>query len=312
MTRSVVTFGESMGVFRSLDQGSPNPSHFGFGFGGAESNVAIALARLGQESTWVGRLGADLVGDRIERDLRAEQVQALIVTDTASTGLMVKEQRMPGHSKVTYFRRFSAGSRLRPEDLPTGLIEGSALLHVTGITAAISSTARDTVFTAVERALASGVLVSFDVNHRSSLWLDEEPSEAYRWITQRSNIVFANTDEAALFVDGSTPQELAQNIANLGPDQVIIKLGAEGCYALIDQAEVEEPAIAIQPHDTVGAGDAFVAGYLADLLAGASVQDRLRTAVACGAFACLGPGDWESSPRRKEIASLVATDPVSR
>jgi 2-dehydro-3-deoxygluconokinase len=92
----------------------------------------------------------------------------------------------------------------------------------------------------------------------------------------------------------------------------VIKLGADGCAALIDGIEYRESAIPITPVDTVGAGDAFVAGYLAEFVAGASVQARLKLAVQTGAFACLASGDWEGLPRRHELMLLEAEEPVSR
>ena len=101
-------------------------------------------------------------------------------------------------------------------------------------------------------------------------------------------------------------------IAALGPTEVIIKLGADGCHALIDGRELRMPAIPITPIDTVGAGDAFVAGYLAELLADATPEARLATAVHAGAFACLGPGDWESLPTRDDLRGTAGSDPVAR
>ena len=106
--------------------------------------------------------------------------------------------------------------------------------------------------------------------------------------------------------------ELARYIKELGPTQVVIKLGASGCFALVDGVEYVEPAIPIQTVDTIGAGDAFAAGYLAELVAGRSVASRLRTAVTTAAFACLAVGDWEGLPRRTELALLNSSDPVTR
>ena len=115
-----------------------------------------------------------------------------------------------------------------------------------------------------------------------------------------------------MLAEGSDPAERARGIAALGPAQVVIKLGADGCHALLDGATFDVPAIPVTPVDTVGAGDAFVAGYLAELLAGVPPQVRLELAVRAGAFACLGPGDWESLPTRDDLRLLDRTDPVSR
>lgn len=310
---SVVTIGETMGLFRATSVGSlAQVSDFHLGIGGAESNVAIGLARLGVASTWIGRVGRDGVGERVLRELRAEGVNlATVIDQDARTGLMVKERLTPVNTSVTYYRSGSAGSRLSPDDLPEGLIEGAAVLHVSGITPALSRSAANTITAAIDRAVAAGVAVSFDVNHRATLWADH-PAEVYREIASRATIVFAGDEEANLIVEGATPAELATAIARLGPSQVIIKLGPEGCLALIDSAVHSVAAIPITALDTVGAGDAFVAGYLAELVAGSPPETRLATAVRTGAFACLGPGDWESYARSDELRLLDGGDPVAR
>ena len=310
----VVTLGETMGLFRAGSVGSlAHVSDFQLGIGGAESNVAIGVARLGGPATWIGRVGPDGLGERVLRELRAEGVTVHgVVDETARTGLMVKERRTADTVRVSYYRAGSAGSRLSPADLDHAAIEAADILHITGITAALSESAAATVDAAIEVAVAAGVPVSFDVNHRATLWADGRAAEVYRGLAGRASIVFAGEDEARMLAPGATPLELALAIAELGPTQVIVKLGAAGCTALIDGVTHSLPAIRVTAIDTVGAGDAFVAGYLAELVAGVPAEGRLATAVRTGAFACLGPGDWESYALRSELAMLDGGDPVSR
>lgn len=307
--KPVVTLGETMGLFRAA---SPGPlatvSDFEFGIGGADSNVAIGLARLGTPVRWVGRVGADGIGDRIVSELTREGVEVLATKDpSAATGIMVKEQGTTDARPVIYYRSNSAGSRLTPDDVASADIENAALLHITGITPALSESASDAVLSAVRVAEAAGVPISFDVNHRGSLWQGRDHADVYRQLAASADIVFAGDDEARILVpDAESPEELARGIAALGPGQVIIKLGARGCVALIDGVEYMEAALPITPIDTVGAGDAFVAGYLAELIAGLDPAARLKTAVAVGAFACLHIGDWEGFPTRAELAHSPA------
>lgn len=310
----LVTLGETMALFRATEVGSiAQVSDFALAIGGAESNVAIGVRRLGGRATWIGRVGADGLGERVTRELNAEQLEVHAIVDSgARTGLMVKERRTPDATRVTYYRAASAGSRLDPADLDPAIIEAAGVLHLSGITPALSPTAAATTRAAAAIATAAGVPVSFDVNHRSTLWPAEEAAEVYRELAALSTIVFAGEDEAALLVGDGSPAELAARIAALGASQVVIKLGPEGCVALIDGRTIEMPAVRITPVDTVGAGDAFVAGYLTELLAGESPEMRLSTAVRTGAFACLGPGDWESYPRRAELGLLDGGDPVAR
>lgn len=315
MTGRVVTFGETMGLARAGSVGSlAHVSQLELGIGGAESNVAVGLVRLGAVVTWVGRVGADSLGERVLRELRGEGIDVLAIVDAeAPTGLMLKERRTADSTRVIYYRAGSAGSRLAPEDLEGADVASAALVHVTGITPALSESAAATVGEALDAATEAGVPVSFDINHRSSLWIGRDPAPRYRAIAERSAIVFAGEDEARFLVpDATTPSELARGISLLGPSQVVIKLGERGALALVDGVEFRKAAVPIRPLDTVGAGDAFVAGYLADWLLDRAVDERLTTAVATGAFACLNPGDWEGFARRSELSLLGASEPVTR
>ncbi|MGO1921233.1 MAG: sugar kinase [Agrococcus casei] len=312
---SVVTVGESLGLLVASRIGRLElvPT-MDLGFGGAESNVAIGLARLGADVTWMGRVGADAFGRLITRQLRAEGVTPSVsVDDAAPTALMIKERPAAGASSVTYYRAGSAGAGFAVEHLDLDVIRAAKVLHVTGITAAISESARDAVAAAVAAAVEAGVLVSFDVNHRSRLWSAEAAVPVYRSIAARADIVFAGGDEAELLTGARDLEGQLEGLAALGAAQAIVKAGADGAHALVDGERMRQPGFAVQAVDTVGAGDAFVAGYLAELLAGASAADRLRTAAACGAIACTAPGDWEAAADRGAIEQLLrGGDPVQR
>jgi 2-dehydro-3-deoxygluconokinase len=302
------TFGETMGLVAADGIGAfEYARHFSFGIGGAESNVAIGAARLGAEVTWLGRVGPDATGDLIERRLRNEGIRTLAIRDDAFTGLMVKYRRSATQAHVDYHRAGSAGSRLNPADLPTAEIEAASILHVTGITPALSDSARSAVFQAVETARAADVTISVDVNYRSKLWSRFDAAPVLRDLVSRADVVFAGPEEAALFI-GSDP--VLEALTALGPTEVIVKDGPRGCTALIDGSRFTVPALSVQVVDSVGAGDAFVAGYLADRLAGAKPEQRLTTAIAAGAFAVTVPGDCESLPTRADLSA--APDDVTR
>ncbi|GAA1702951.1 sugar kinase [Microbacterium sediminicola] len=309
----LLTLGETMGLFRAERPGSlAHTDEFRLGIGGAESNVAIGVARLGGSSRWLGRVGADGLGDRIRRELRAEGVDARVIEDgEAATGLMIKSRPVPALAKVDYLRAGSAGSRLRPEDLMPDLFDGIGVLHVTGITPALSASAAETVFAAITAARARGIRVSFDVNHRAALWSAEEAAPVYQEIAALSDVVFAGEDEAALLADARSMPERARALSHGGRD-IVIKRGEHGAYAVVGGIEIVVPAVPVAPVDTVGAGDAFVAGFLVEALAGLDASAALQTAVRAGAFACLGLGDWESLPHRRDLDLLDAADPVIR
>jgi 2-dehydro-3-deoxygluconokinase len=310
----VLTFGETMGLLHP-DQIAPlsTARSFSLSIGGAESNVAIGLARLGVPVTWAGRVGADGLGQRIVRELRAEGVTVAAVTDPdRPTGLMLKERRAAGRTSVMYYRKGSAGGALAPGDLAPALITAHRVLHVTGITPALSVSAMAAVRHAVGLARGCGALVSFDVNHRPKLWDAATAAPVYRELARAADLVFAGAGEAAILVgQQADPATLARALGELGPAQVIVKLGADGCEALIDGQQLTMPAIQVPVIDSVGAGDAFTAAYLAEWLAGEPAVVRLRTAVAAGAAACTTPGDWESAPSRADLVA-AGEDPIDR
>lgn len=310
----VLTIGESMGLLRQAQPGRLAAQRsLDFGFGGAESNVAIGLSRLGADVVWCGRLGDDGVGELIERELRAEGVQPWVIRDAeAATGLMLKERPTSGTSRVVYYRTRSAGSRLAATDVPDALIERAALVHVTGITPALSESADRAVESVLRRARESGVTTSIDLNYRSALWNRVDAAVRLRELVALADLVFAGDDEAAILLGHRGPAELAAGLRALGPREAIIKLGERGCFASAGDETLSVPAVPVDVVDTVGAGDAFVAGYLAEHLSGASLARRLETAVCAGAFACLTGGDWEGLPTRRDFALLTDSDPVQR
>ncbi|MEJ1154555.1 sugar kinase [Microbacterium marmarense] len=313
--RPVVTFGETMMLLATPTVGAlQHAESMTVRIGGAESNVAIGLQRLGVPTVWMSKLGADSAGDLVEREIRAEGVTVIAFRDAgAPTGLMLKERRTPTSTRVSYYRAGSAASRATSADLDEHVIRSAALLHLTGITPALSASAAELALHAARTAKDAGVRVSFDLNYRSTLWSTDSAHEFYAAILPLVDVLFAGDDEAAIALGHTAePAQLARELAGRGPSEVVIKLGSRGALTLAHGEVTSCDAVRIDPVDTVGAGDAFVAGYLAELLAGAPVVQRLDTAVAVGAFACLSPGDWEGAPRRDELHLLNPDDPVAR
>jgi 2-dehydro-3-deoxygluconokinase len=306
MTVDVVTLGETMALLvppqvgllrhaRSLD----------LGVAGAESNLAVGVARLGGRSAWIGRVGDDEFGRLVRMTLAGEGVQTVAVVDaTAPTGLMVKERRTAQTTRVQYYRNGSAGSRLGPDDLDEDLIRAAKVLHVTGITLALSPSARSAVHAAIAVARDAGVLVSFDVNHRTALWSDAQASTEVRKVVELADIVLATEEEARLVVDAPDAAGLAREMAGCGAAHVLVKQGADGAVAMVDGRLYTVAAVPVTAVDPVGAGDAFGAAYLNVLCRGGSVEERLEVAAAAGAFAVTVPGDWEGLPSVEDLDLL--------
>jgi 2-dehydro-3-deoxygluconokinase len=305
--RHVLAVGEAMGCVTPVIAGTiAHSRELRMGIGGAESNVAIGLTRLGIPAVWASRLGDDSVGDLIRRELRAEGVGLAVIDDsTATTGLMLKERLNTGHARVSYYRRGSAASRLAPGDIPDALLDEARLVHISGVTLALSESTRATVHDVIARATRRGIPVSFDLNHRSLLWDDDLARSAYRSILSRCDVLFASEAEAELLVGPGAPEDAARRIAALGPRTVAIKYGAAGAFGLHGEETHWQDAIPVDVVDTVGAGDAFAAGFLAATLDGASLAERLLLGAAAGALACTSVGDWEGAPTRADIDRLL-------
>ncbi len=310
----VVTFGESMARFTTPRRGPMrHAGSLDVGIAGAESNLAIGLARLGVAASWFGRVGDDEFGRLITQVLRAEGVDTRAIVDSeAPTGLLFKERRAAWLNRVTYYRDGSAGSRLNISDLDLDLIANASLLHLTGITAALSETARETCWGAVAAARAAGTTVSLDLNVRRQLWQAGEAVPVLTKLVQQADLVFATVDEARLMTDGVTELDLARGLAALGPEQVILKRGKAGALALVGREQFEAPIFQVQEVDPVGAGDAFAAGYLSEVLRGGDIPERLAAGARCGAFAVSVDGDWEGLPSSAELPALGSHDDVHR
>lgn len=311
----LVTIGESLGLFRASGIGPLTPGDATvFSFAGAESNVSIGMARLGHQVAMVQRIGDDAVGRVIADRLRAEGVSlAGFVTDPdAPTSFMLRQNRTADRVTVSYYRHGSAGSRLRRDDLDPGLIRTARILHTTGITMGISPSARDAATYAFDLAHEAGATVSLDINHRSRLWSAQEAGETLRALIGKVDVVFGSDDELRLLADGDTPEELAAAVRDLGPAEVVLKRGQLGALARAGSETVSVPVVPVTGVDPVGAGDAFVAGYLSARLEGQDVVGRLRRGAVCGAFAVSVPGDWEGLPRRAELDLLAGTENVRR
>jgi 2-dehydro-3-deoxygluconokinase len=300
----LVTFGETMVRLTNPAVGSlRHATTLQVGIGGAESNVAIGVTRLGGQAAWMGRVGADQFGMLVLTQIRGEgvDVDAATIDDEAPTGLMIKSTRAVGVVEVVYYRRGSAASTLLPEHLDHDLISRARVLHVTGITPALGSSARQTVFAAIETARAAGTLVCFDPNYRSALWSSDEAARCFRQLAVESDVVLAGLDEAELMYGRAEPATLARSIRDGGTREAVVKLGAGGATGIVDEAEVTVAAPVVEVLDPVGAGDAFAAGYIAGLLRDMTASGRLDLACRTAAIAIATEGDWEGFPTSSEL-----------
>ncbi len=304
----VVTFGETMALLTAAEVGPLRYARaFHLSIGGAESNLAVALARLGFRTTWCGGVGDDEFGHLVLERLRAEgvDVSRARVRPDAPTGLMIKERRTASMVRVSYYRGGSAASLLSPDDLDLGLIASARVLHLTGITPALSDSAAATVRAAIASARAAGTTTSLDLNYRSRLWDAGRAGQVLRELVAQSDIVFGTLAECGLLLEEPDPGGCAKSLAELGPSQAVVMLGAEGAVACVGGELIRRTAPRVREVDPVGAGDAFAAGYLVGLLEERPPPERLGLAVAMGAFAVTVSGDYEGLPTRAELEEFM-------
>ena len=313
----LLTFGESMVSLRSAGPLSAGGS-LGMHVAGAESNVAVGVARLGHRVGWAGVVGADPHGEFILRQLRAEGIAVRHREDAGrSTGVMFLEQRTADVTRAFYYRAGSAGSTFSRDDVDAAFRHGARVLHLTGITAALSREARCAVEYAAARAAGEGLDVSLDVNYRSKLWSRDEARAVLTPLARHASILIASDDELGLVAAagsqagagpaGDAEASMAAELLDRGVREVVVKRGAAGAGVHTASGRWETPAVPVTSIDTVGAGDAFTAGYLSALLDGEDVAGRLRRGALAGAFAVSTAGDWEGLPRRGELALLGST-----
>ncbi|MGO4493450.1 sugar kinase [Arthrobacter sp. 2YAF22_2] len=320
MTIDLLTLGEAMVSLRSagpLSAGGSLAMHVA----GAESNVAVGVARLGHSVAWAGVVGADPHGEFILRQLRSEGIAVQHRVDAGrATGVMFLERRTADISRAYYYRAGSAGSTISREDVDRAFAAGPRALHLTGITAALSPEARRTVEYAAARGGAEGLLVSLDVNYRSKLWSRDEARAVLTPLARHAVVLIASDDELELVAAGpgaaagagegagtdAAELAMAAELLDRGVREVVVKRGAAGAGVHTTAGRWEAPAVPVTSIDTVGAGDAFTAGYLSALLDGGDVAARLQRGTLAGAFAVSTAGDCEGLPSAAELALLAA------
>ncbi|MCS7059287.1 MAG: sugar kinase [Meiothermus sp.] len=301
----VIAAGEAMALLLAPKPGYlRHQTYLELRVGGAEANLAIALARLGFRAGFVGWLGQDELGELVLQRLRAEGVEISQVRRLeAPTGLYIRERLPGGRSRVHYRRSGSAAAQMAPGAFDPGYLEGCEVFHLSGITPALSPSAAAFARWAMTEARRRGVLVSLDVNYRAKLW---EPRLARAWLEEalpQVDCLFLSQEDARLWeVDGT---ELLKTLAARGPRQVVLKRGRLGALALVEGCCFEAPAFSVEEVDPVGAGDAFSAGYLAGLLWGKPPAERLRIANALGALVVSVLGDYEGAPSALELADFL-------
>ncbi|MFJ6863162.1 sugar kinase [Streptomyces termitum] len=312
--------------------------------GGAESNVACALAAAGHRARWTGRVGADGFGDHLTAALAAHGVDVTTVQrdPRRPTGVYFRTDadRATDAHEVAYYRAGSAASAMSPATVPHESLDGARILHLTGITAALSADCRALLHD-LTAPRPGRPLVSFDVNHRPALWRDGDAAGVLLDLANRADLVFVGADEAETLWGAPDARAVAALVDR--PAVLVVKHGPAGATAFdrteraggaggtggtrdtggtgeargtdgtgdtdgIDGSVHQERPPRVDVVSTIGAGDAFAAGFLSATLRGLGLPARLRHGHLMAAAALTTPGDLATPPSRARADRLAALD----
>lgn len=317
----VVTIGESMVLFQPIgDKAIKYEPLFTKSLAGAESNIAIGLTRLGKKVKWISRVGSDPFGDFVISTLAGEGVDVSdVIRDSNNpTAIYFKEFKTLGDPMVYYYRKNSAASHLTPLDIQESWLEGAKHLHVTGITPALGENTAEAVRETMVLARKKGLSISFDPNLRRKLWSEDEAREVLLSLIPLCDVFLPGVEEAEFLLGPHSIEEYGEKFLELGAQVVALKLGDRGSVGFIKGHQVEgQPYSVSQVVDTVGAGDAFAAGFVSVFLdeemTPALLEKALTRANILGALATQFKGDWEGCPNLEELNAIIAgEEKVSR
>lgn len=274
---------------------------------GAESNVAVGLSKLGHPAGWVSKVGTDEFGQFIIRELRAEGVDTshVQISDEGPTAIMFKQFSANLASQVFYYRKGSAASTLKGCDLDWDYLKQARVLHLSGITPALSTSCREVVSEIFSFAKKEGILISFDPNIRRKLWSEEEAKKTLSPLLKQADIVLLGEDEGTVLLGTGDRHVIADILLGQGAKAVGVKRGADGAYVADATGGFDIPAFPVKVVDTIGAGDAFNSGFLAGLLEGKAIEYCGKMGNLMGALAVSSYGDVEGLPDRKALDELL-------
>ena len=299
----VTALGESMLSLTRDDRSNG----FSYDIAGAESNVARNCAALGLRARWISRLGRDVAGPLVHDAIAASGVDtsSVVVSDDAPTGLMLKGA--PGtQPRVQYYRRGSAASQMAPTNVDVAQCLDSVVLHLTGITLALSDTCRALIDDLLDTPATT--IRSFDLNWRPALW-PTTPGDLLAHVANRADVVFVGLDEAEAVWGLTAPSDVRALLDR--PRYLVVKNGADGVTTFVDGIAHEEPALRGTVVDPMGAGDAFAAGFLYGIVRHpADIRRCQRLGHIVGMSAVTSPNDVGRPPPWDAIDRMLALAPT--
>jgi 2-dehydro-3-deoxygluconokinase len=301
----IFALGEAMVEFNQGGEGDGR--RYLQGFGGDTSNFAISAARQGASAGYLSALGDDAHGRMLRQLWDREGVDhAEVRTDAAAfTAIYFVTHDASGH-QFSFLRSGSAASRMRPQDLPAERIAAARVLHLSGISLAISDTACDTAYAAIAIARRAGVQVSFDTNLRLKLWPLDRARAVMSDVLRRCDICLPSYEDISAITGLTEPDALVDHCLSAGAKVVALKLGARGAIVADARHRHRIAPHACQPVDATGAGDTFGGAFVARHVAGDSLLDAGRYAAVAAALSTQGYGAVDPIPRAADVRAALA------
>lgn len=293
--------GEPLLEFNQQPDGRYLPGH-----GGDTSNCAIAAARQGASVGYLTRVGQDAFGQSFLELWDAEGVDTSCVESDpeAHTGIYFVTHNESGH-QFSYFRAGSAASRMTPQSFSAEAWSSAKVLHVSGISQAISNSACDTVFAALEQARSAGVRTSYDTNLRLKLWSLSRARAVILEGVRGCDLVLPGLDDAALLLNTEDPDRIADEFLKLDVGVVALTLGAQGVLVATPEQRERLPGHSVAFVDATAAGDTFDGAFLAEWISGKTPFEAATYANAAAALSTTGYGAVAPMPRRAEVEAFL-------
>lgn len=306
MQPDIVCFGEPLLEFTEVTGDDGQPVYIR-GFGGDTSNAAIAAARQGARAGYLTAISADHFGEAfMELWSEAGVDTSRVLRNTEANIGVYYVFPSPAGRDFAYFRAGSAASLMGPRDIPEDYIQSAKVLHVSGISQAISTTACDAVFHAIEVARAAGVAVSYDSNLRLKLWPLARARAVVHQAMATCDIAFPSLDDSRHLTGLTEPDAVADFYLSLGVKLVALKMGAEGCFVANAERREHKAPLPCEPIDATGAGDTFDGAFLAEYIAHGDPFRAAEYANAAAALTTTAMGAVTPIPIRERVEAFIA------
>ncbi|MHA7137691.1 aminoimidazole riboside kinase [Rossellomorea arthrocnemi] len=316
MKQGIISLGEALIDFIPLDE---NNTTYQKSPGGAPANVAVGLSRLGVKSTFVGKVGEDVLGRFLIDTLKDYGVRTnqMLMTPDVRTGVVFVTNGEDGERSFDFYIDPSADRFLQADDIEEEDFVSHKILHF-GSISMISSPAKEATHHAVKTAKENGLLVSYDPNLRLGLWDSEENArETIKSMISAADVLKISEEELEFITGEKEIEAGVEKLKSYDIPFLIITMGSEGSYVFVGDTHQHVKAMKVRAVDTTGAGDAFVSAILYSLheysgdIESLTLEEAVRMArfaAVSGALAASTKGAMTALPSLEEVNDHLGKD----